>query len=255
MFSEDVFGQFSVYFKDIFGLITNEEEQVEGFVGPVNHYVNKDYASSRGFEVTLTKRFSHNFDGEISYSYGIATGVASDPNADPGSQLYLPISEQPLNWDQRHSVGARLSVAEPGDWRVNFAWSFGTGFPWTPWFEGQRQADPLLTNSRRLPSTTNLNAQAEKYYQIWGQRVRFFLRANNLLDSRNITAIDPGQFPYPTKLVNRAYRTYFTETGLAGGAYLGEDLDDDGQDDWVPLHDPRVFSEGRNIRIGFGVDF
>jgi hypothetical protein len=48
---------------------------------------------------------------------------------------------------------------------------------------------------------------------------------------------------------------FYTETGRAGGAYLGEDADGDGADDWVALSDPRVFAEGRNLRIGVGLRF
>ena len=43
-------------------------------------YVNGDYASSRGIEATLIKRHSHGFSGELNYTYGNATGTASDPN-------------------------------------------------------------------------------------------------------------------------------------------------------------------------------
>ena len=45
------------------------------------------------------------------------------------------------------------------------------------------------------------------------------------------------------------------ETGRAGGAYLEEDLNEDGIRDWQAVNDPRVFAEGRNIRLGFQVSF
>ncbi len=48
---------------------------------------------------------------------------------------------------------------------------------------------------------------------------------------------------------------FYSETGRAGGAYLSDDLNEDGVQDWVPLNDPRVFQEGRNIRVGIGVSF
>ena len=68
-----------MFFKDIFGLITvrQERDELTNLLVPV--YVNEDYASSRGFEASLIKRFSHKFSGEINYTYSIATGVASDP--------------------------------------------------------------------------------------------------------------------------------------------------------------------------------
>ena len=256
MFSPNVFGQFSVYFKDIFGLLSIEEVTSGDNPNLVNQYVNKDYASSRGFEVSLTKRFSNNFAGELSYTYGVATGVASDPNQQQNVNfLYLPISEQALDWDQRHTISATLSLAEPNNWAANFVWTLGTGFPYTPRDRDTRQTDPLLTNSRRLPSTSSLTVQAEKYYRVWGQRVKVFLRGGNLLDARNIVNLEPSNWPPPPDSSIWDYRVFYTETGRAGGAFLDEDINEDGVRDWVPLNDPRVFAEGRNVRMGIGVSF
>ncbi len=256
MFTESVTGQFSVYFKDIFGLLTIEEVSSGDSPALVTQYVNKDYASSRGFELSLTKRFTRNFAGELSYTYGVATGVASDPNQQQQVDfLYLPISEQPLDWDQRHTVSATATVAQPNNWSANFVWTFGTGFPYTPRDRNVRKPDPLLTNSRRLPSSASLTVQAEKYYKIWGQRVKVFLRGNNVLDARNIQDLEPANWPQPPQANTTDYQVFYSETGRAGGAYLSDDLNEDGIQDWVPLNDPRVFSEGRNIRVGIGVSF
>ena len=256
MFTEDVFGQFSLYFKDIFGLLTVEEVRSGDSPNLVNQWTNKDYASARGFEVSVRKRFTRNFSADLAYTYGVATGVASDPNIQQQLEfLYLPISEQPLNWDQRHTINASTTVAKPGNWQVNMIWSFGTGLPYTPWVRDQRQADPALTNSRRLPSTSSLTIQAEKHYRIWGQQVEFFLRGNNILDAQTIVDLRPVDFPPVPQFDTQWYQVYYTETGRAGGAYLSDDLNEDGMQDWVALNDPRVFGEGRNIRIGATVKF
>jgi hypothetical protein len=50
------------------------------------------------------------------------------------------------------------------------------------------------------------------------------------------------------------YTVYYTETGRAGGAYQ-LDTNADGIPDWVSLRDPRVFGEGRNVRLGISVTF
>ena len=59
LFSRDLSGQFAVFFRDIFGLISVRQavDAQTGLLVPV--YVNQDYASARGFEASLTKRFSH----------------------------------------------------------------------------------------------------------------------------------------------------------------------------------------------------
>jgi outer membrane receptor protein involved in Fe transport len=259
LFSRDVSGQFSVFFKDIYGLITVRQER-DQFGNLVNVYYNGDYASARGFEASISKSFSHKFSAEVNYSYQIATGVASDPLAAlqffNGGKLYLPISEQPLDWDQRNTLSLQAVVRDPGKWGFRMLWSYGSGFPFTPTFRNDRKPDPLLENSRRLPSSSRLTIDGDKYYKVWGQNVTLFFDARNVLNATTIAGLI--QNSYPNNNVDRAggpdYLIYYTETGRAGGAYL-QDVNGDGIDDWVPVHDPRVFDEGRNVRLGVSVTF
>jgi outer membrane receptor for ferrienterochelin and colicin len=256
LFNELIAGQFSVYYKDIFGLLTTEERPTFGSVGNTSVYVNKDYASARGFEATLTRRFANNFGGEINYGFGVATGVASDPNALTQQNFaYLPISEQPLNWDVRHTFRVTGTFAEPGVWSASLIWQYESGFPYTPYGRDTRQLEPEVINSRRLPSTTSLDIQAEKYYSLWGQRFKVFLQSRNVLDAKNITNLSPSNWPTPPGRTSTDYQKYFAETGKAGGAYIGDDVNGDGIGDWVPLHDPRVFGDPRSVRMGISFTF
>jgi len=79
---------------------------------------------------------------------------------------------------------------------------------------------------------------------------------HNALDAANIAGLSFGDGFNPN--VNLAggddYAIYYTETGRAGGAYL-KDVDGDHVLDWVPLHDPRVFEEGRAVRLGLSLRF
>ena len=258
LFSRDVSGQFSVFFKDIYGLITSRQDR-DAFGNLINVYFNGDYASSRGFEASVTKSFSHKFSAEVNYTYSLATGVASDPNQalqfSQGGRLYLPISERALNWDQRHTLTLQTVVRDPGKWGFRTLWTYGSGFPFTPAFRNDRKPDPALENSRRLPSEARLTIDGDKFYKIWGQNVTLFFDARNVLDSKNIASLSQNLFPNP--FVNTAgddYTIYYTETGRAGGAYL-QDINGDNQPDWIPVQDPRVFEEGRNVRMGVSVTF
>jgi outer membrane receptor protein involved in Fe transport len=258
LFSKDISGQFSVFFKDLYGLITTRQERDE-FGNLVNVYYNADYASTRGFEATLEKSFSHKFSAEVNYTYSLATGVASDPNEAlqffNGGRLYLPISEQALDWDQRHSVSLQSTVRDPGKWGFRTLWIYGSGFPFTPSYRNDRRPDPKLHNSRRLPSAARLTIDGDKYYKVWGQNVQVFFDARNVLDAKNIAApsTNEGVNPY-LDTAGDDYLIYYTETGRAGGGYL-QDTNGDGILDWVPVHDPRVFDEGRNVRLGLSVTF
>jgi outer membrane receptor protein involved in Fe transport len=258
LFSRDLSGQFSVFFKDIYGLITSRQDR-DAFGNLINVYYNGDYASSRGFEASLTKSFSHKFSAEMNYTYSLATGVASDPNQalqfSQGGRLYLPISERALNWDQRHTLSLQAVVRDPGKWGFRTLWTYGSGFPFTPAFRNDRKPDPALENSRRLPSEARLTVDGDKFYKIWGQNVTLFFDARNVLNAKNIQSLTQNLFPNP--YVNTAgddYTIYYTETGRAGGAYL-MDTNGDNQLDWVPVQDPRVFEEGRNVRMGVSVTF
>jgi outer membrane receptor for ferrienterochelin and colicin len=256
LFSEIVFGQFSVYYRDVFGIVTAEESLDPAGTGNVVIYKNKDYASSRGFEFSLMRRFRDGFRGELSYTFGVATGVASDPNAAVSQNfIYLPVSEQPLRWDARHQLSTHLYVADPGSWGVDMVWTYTSGFPYTPVQRHSRELGPEAVHSRRLPSSTLLNVNVEKYYSLWGQRLKFFVTARNLLDTKNITSLAPGDILNPPAFIGRDYEIYYTETGRAGGAYLGDDVDGDGIEDWVALHDPLVFGEPRAVRMGVGLQF
>jgi len=253
LFNELLVGQFSVYYKDIYGLITAEETQDWTSTGNITTYVNKDYASAKGFEVSLSRSFQNYMRWDLSYSYGVATGVASDPNAAVARNfVYLPTSEQPLNWDVRHSIGATLTLGDRRTWGVHLAWQYMTGPPYTPYQRDTREIEPEMINSRRLPSETTLNVRADKYYTLWGKRLSLFADARNLLDAKNITQLAPGNWPAPP--VQNAYTIYYTETGRAGGAYLA-DRDGDGTEEFIPLNDPRVFGSPRTIRVGIGLEF
>src|SRR5262245_35514348 len=257
LFSRDISGQFSVFFKDIYGLITARQKPNDP--DQTRYYTNGDYASARGFEASLIKSFSHKFSAEINYTYQLATGVASDPNEAlqffNGGRLYLPIAEQPLDWDQRTTLSVQGVIREPGKWGLRMLWVYGSGFPFTPTFRNDVRPDPKLDNSRRQPSNSNLTLDGDKYFRIWGQNVTVFVDARNLLSVQNINSIQQNVFPNPfLNTAGNDYLIYYTETGRAGGAYL-KDTNGDGQADWVPVNDPRVFQEGRNVRMGVSVTF
>jgi hypothetical protein len=97
--------------------------------------------------------------------------------------------------------------------------------------------------------------QLQRRFGVWGQRFKVFLEASNIMDARNIASLAPGNFPTPTLGTDDDYIAYYTETGRAGGAYLGDDRTGDGIADWVPLNDPRVFDPPRLIKAGLSFDF
>jgi len=133
-------------------------------------------------------------------------------------------------------------------------YQFGSGFPFTPHERLERRQNPELTNSRRLPSVSTLSMQGERFFRAWGQNLTLYVQGTNLLDAENISDLEPSIWP-PGALNQQSYNIYYSETGRAGGAFLTQDQDGDGKEDWYPVHDPRVFQQGRTIRAGLGVQF
>jgi outer membrane receptor protein involved in Fe transport len=255
-FSTHITGDFAIFYKDIYDLVTSTTavDSVSG--NTFSRYINRAYASARGLEVTLDRRFADGYGGQIAYTLGFADGVASD--AEFGAQgasglTHLPTGELPLRWDQRHVLSFRLRLMDAGSWGGSFIYAMGSGLPWTPALRNQRRADPRLENSRRHPATHSLSMQAEKYFDLWGRALTLFFDGRNLLDQDQVVAHDPGIYP-GMPYAESAYTTYLTETGRYGGAYL-TDLDGDGQDEYHPVDDPRVFASRRNFRVGFGLEF
>jgi outer membrane receptor protein involved in Fe transport len=253
--SDRIFVDATVYFKDIFGLVGTEELEAENereqaqFAPTV--YVNKDYGSVRGFELSLDKNFSSYWQGGVSYSLSQGTGSSSDVNqgavvAGEG-QDREPIKEVPLTWDRTHVLNAYLYFSDPGVWGLNFDFNVASGSPTTPRRLGQRTVQAEDINTIRLPYVMNLNVRGNKQYSLYGQEFRLFLEGRNVLDRKNVRDDDPWLFPTPT---HEYYQEYYTEYGELGGAYNLADTAGTADDILVPLNDPRVYSESRVFRIG-----
>jgi len=254
-FNDFLAAQFAVYNRDIFGLIAATQTVDEATGSIVSRYINLAYGNARGLELTLERRFHNRWAFDISYTYAFADGVASSQEfgANPNGLQFLPNQELPLSWDLRHSVAMSLRIAEPQKWAAAVTFDYGSGFPWTPNFRFERKVDPLLENSERFPPTYSVRIQAERTVNFYGQNLTLYLQGLNLLNEDAVNAAGAGFFPGPIDAaVNGA--AYLTETGKYGNAYL-QDIDGDAVSDFVPLNDPRVFSQHRLFRVGIGWQF
>jgi outer membrane receptor for ferrienterochelin and colicin len=244
-FSQNLAMDVTGFYRDIFGLLAVEEYDRGPTEGSVWPFVNKDYASVRGIEFKLTKRFSNFFSGNLTYSWLQATGVSSDENqgaqAEAEGLPRQPLKEIPLDWDERNTVTGFLFISDPGNWEVTFDYSYGSGTPYTPRFLGQKEVQPEDVNSGRLPSHSILTLKGTKKYKLYGQEFRLFFEAVNVFDKKDVR----GLGTYGAE--------YYTETGKLGGAFV--ESDEEGREQLQPLNDPSVFSEGRLIRIGIAIDW
>ena len=166
--SDRLFVDATVFFKDIFGLIGTEQLEAESTsrTRSLRPYVNKDYGSVRGFELSIDKNFADYWQGGLSYTLSRATGSSSNVNqgavvADEGLDRE-PIKEVPLDWDLTHVFHTYLYFSDPGVWGLNFDFDVATGEPTTPKRLGQRTTKAEDINTIRLPFYMGLNVRGNK---------------------------------------------------------------------------------------------
>ncbi len=256
-FTDDLAGNFVVFNKDYFGQISSAQVTDDSTGIQSYRFINKTYASSRGLEISVEKRFNGRLGFDIAYTYSFADGVAS--NADFGRSAegltHLPTDELPLDWDQRHMLNVTLSLADNNRWGATAVYQYGSGLPWTPYDRFARLQDPSWENSRRLPETHKLSVQGRKKFNVYGRELTLFFEGKNLLNE-DIT-VPAGTAPRAVPAMINAEMdqgSYLTETGKYGGAYL-MDIDDDGINDFTPVNDPTIWETHRSWRIGFGFEF
>jgi outer membrane receptor protein involved in Fe transport len=256
-FTDDIAGNFVVFNKDIYGLIsstrvTDDSTGVQSF-----RFINRTYASSRGLEISLEKRLTRRLGFEVYYTYSFADGVASDADFGRSAEglTHLPTEEYPLDWDQRHTFNVTLRLQDRNKWGATAIYSYGSGLPWTPVDRFARLADPTWENSRRLEPTHKLSLQGRKLFNVYGRELTLFFEGRNLLDEDVLlpNGTSPGAFPVLVA-ATMDQGSYLTETGEYGGAYL-QDQDDDGRDEFNPVFDPTIWETHRLWRLGLGFEF
>jgi len=192
-FTDDMAFAVHAFYKDIFDYSTIVSR------GDYKVYKNLDYASARGFEVTLNQSFSGNFSTAVSYTYQIAKGRSSNPLA----SIYQPEFQLPretrLDWDQNHTanifatyrVGPReeptFGIPYLNNYGISVTWSYGSGFPYNG-FQGSRVTarNVYLVNSQTAPYTTTVNLSVYKGIQVM-QKLNLLLTLDvtNLLNRKN----------------------------------------------------------------------
>ncbi len=147
---------------------------------------NVDFGSATGFTITLDQRRLGVVSSTLDYTWQRAQGNSSDPRetatrAEAGQD---PRPEQiPLNWDQRHTLNATITVSKPSDFSMSAVIRYGSGQPYTP-AVGSGFGANLERNSGRKPSFVLVDVRAEKFFRFAGMDMSIFARAFNLLDAK-----------------------------------------------------------------------
>ena len=250
LFSSTWAGQLGVFYRDVFGQVGARNLAVVPGAYELQ-YTNQDEAHALGFEASLLHESEHH-RAELHYTWMQAYGSESQPEGDPYGLLTgprtPPIDDRPLSWDRRH--GLAFSGFWPLFERWKFAWSstVSSALPWTPKVRRQLFTDPGLVNSERLDWDENTDVSVRWDPPILPIPLTFGLEVRNLFDHQidRVATLDG----YPHALINTVYDdygAYRTENGLDGGAYW-----DASANAWVPVHDPRLLTPPRRIRVSLG---
>jgi outer membrane receptor protein involved in Fe transport len=187
--SDNLAFDLTVFYKDIQDLLGTEIYQLTRGADRYAYYVNRDFGNARGLTFALTQRHSTWMAAAIDYTFQIAQGNASEPNAsfidrranrEPERRLV------PLDWDQRHTLNASLTMSNKNTFNITLLGRYGSGLPYTPQFLNVRQA---FENTARSPATLTFDLKTQYNIYIKRTRLSFFLNIFNLLDRRNETIV------------------------------------------------------------------
>ncbi len=176
----------TIFYRDIINWLSAEYNFIDQWFR-YTRYTTRDYGNIRGITFSYTQRSGQAFTLNLDYTYQLAEGNASSPDAQYYDNQSIPPVESekyviPLDWDIRHSINAKVSITPTNDMGISMINRFETGRPYTPRVQGQRNAQE---NSGRKPYhfTTDLNMY--KYFKIGNSTLKFVVKVYNLFDRKN----------------------------------------------------------------------
>ncbi|MFQ6618096.1 MAG: TonB-dependent receptor plug domain-containing protein, partial [Fidelibacterota bacterium] len=228
------------YYKDIRNLLGTEiHETIQGT--KYARYINRDYGNVKGITIALEKKsIGSGIGASVDYTYQVAKGNASDPNAVFLDQQTEPPVESekqmvPLDWDRTHSLNMTVTL-NMGPFNMSVVGKMGSGLPYTPTFQNVRTA---VENSERKPPVYDFDLYFFRDFRAANMSFSPFLKVYNLFDRMNEINV-------------------YSDTGRAGyslaGQYYGEIIR--GINDLQEfLTRPDFYSEPRQIITGVSVNF
>ena len=212
-----------------------------------SQYENRDYANIRGVTLSVNSAFKNYFSANLTYTYQIGEGSASDPidgyndiqaNREPRRNII------PMDWDRTHVVNANI-FGEIDGFGASLIGRYESGLPYTPNpVQGTQRGSNVTTgslalteNSKRRPDLFTIDLQLSKAFNLpifVDSRLILSVKVYNLLDTRNEQGVwdDTGRATYTLR-----------------GSVSGMNAD--------PRYivRPYYYSAPRRIQIGLSVNF
>ena len=275
MLSENIRLAATAYYKDINNLISTRsvinsstgEIFLTGQGNSVTQFVNEDYGSVQGLDVTIEKVAVGNLSGSLVYSYMIAKGNLSYPRQGyydfltNSTDTALPIQEYPLAFDQRHTATLSINYHVPRDWKGNLfgmtipgAWGinimgrYGSGLPYTVTDENGNRIGGL--NEARLPAKYSVDMRFNKDVFVMDKNLffSFFVEVENLFNRRNIIEV----YSNTGLASDDGRRVELTFDPDGAGPLTAEDVNHYYR---LMAQDPQNYSTPRTFRVGLELNF
>jgi len=177
-------------------------------------FLNNNFGSAKGLDVTLTKRYSSYFAATVNYSYSRARVLKQtswDGYWDSNTKLTLPKQESRPEWDKPHQIRANLNFSLPpgkgpslwghhpfSDLGINLIYYGESGYPYTPTVAEGQFREPY---SERWPFYHQFDLRAYKNFTLLGMNYSAIVEVINLLDRKNVidgyTATGSATVPGP----------------------------------------------------------
>lgn len=170
---------------------------------PYAVYINEDFATVKGFEVSGEWRGRH-LAANVNYTFQDAEGSASSQQERFGGAFNIVGTQSlqfyPLNFDQRHTANGSLSMRF-GKGEAPFGWMpavfgntsaslvgrYGSGLPYT--FNPLRAVYVPDRNNSRIDWTLTVDVELQKDFYVGPTRLSVFAEILNLLDRDNIRSV------------------------------------------------------------------
>ncbi|MCI0493670.1 TonB-dependent receptor [candidate division KSB1 bacterium] len=217
--SDDIAIDFTGFYKDIRDLTATKFFARQPY--DYTMYINEDYGRVKGFDITLTKKYSHYISGNLNYTYGVVKGSGSDPLAGyyyREETAYLrPKKEIFLDFDRTHDLSVNVDLRFPREFGptflgtkilassgLNFLFQLSSGLPYTPSEQGALSLEP---NSERKSWINTVDIRLDRSIHFKYLDLVAYVKVTNLFDHLNTQLIwsetgDPwnaGPVNYRTK--------------------------------------------------------
>ena len=173
----------TLFLKDIKNLLATTEVRI--FPYDYIIYINEDFGSVQGIDLTLKREITSHFGFSINYTYQVARGNRSFPMQgfyDVYTGMPERMKEYYLDFDRRHTLASNFEIltGELGGIGINFTAS--GGLPYTPYIS---EGVVIEENSARMGWQYSLYVWIHQGFRLGTTTVDFFIRGINLTDHKN----------------------------------------------------------------------